>query len=568
MTDVQAGRPTTEPVVQQSPVQGHVDPGPMARGNDPTRPSRMIALSNWLVARATGALEKRTSRRGFLVGSAMVGSAVAVSGCMVATQPGTPFSHITDCAGGLCSDGYTDFCCVINDGVNSCPPGSFAGGWWRAEGSSWCGGSTRYYIDCMEFCFGPRTGYQNFCAGAAECRCAGGCDTRKVYCNYFRYGQCHQEIVETGPIACRVVTCVAPYLNEEWACSTADAVDQSTAEHGTACLSSLVPAPVLPPGGVAFEPSLGAIAVAARNLGGDVDVRLNNGIDWSPPVSVIKAVNSAPAAAVNPSGSYVVARSDFLSLLFSNRRLTNGTWEGQKLVPGGLVSSSDPVAITVNDAVELYTTSNRGFLRNEIFRQRLNASGVWDGSWQSLGGHATSNISVASGGPGVFIFARGYDGALWYRRGSGGSWQSLGGNLASDPSAVGDGSSIWVFARFGGRQINVRRFDGASWSPWSSIGGSVLGDPKAVMSVFGPVVVARDDQGMSWFNAVYLGQQTNFKPMPNFDTTGVNPFAVFTSRGMSAFMIGRDGMLYWGPVEADFTRWWPLGVHYTPVSAG
>ena len=71
-----------------------VAPGPMARAGELGRPSMMVGLTNWLVARATGVLEKRTSRRGFLVGSAMVGSAVAVSGCMVATQPGTPYNHI------------------------------------------------------------------------------------------------------------------------------------------------------------------------------------------------------------------------------------------------------------------------------------------------------------------------------------------------------------------------------------------------------------------------------------------------------------------------------------------
>ena len=33
----------------------------------------------------------------------------------------------------------------------------------------------------------------------------GDCRTRRVYCNYFRYGQCHTEIANTGPIVCRVV---------------------------------------------------------------------------------------------------------------------------------------------------------------------------------------------------------------------------------------------------------------------------------------------------------------------------------------------------------------------------
>ena len=98
--------------------------------------SKGVAFTNWLVHKAAGVLERKSSRRGFIMGSAMVGSAVAVAGCAPGTQPGTPYNHITDCAGGLCTDGYTEFCCTINDGINACPPGTFVAGWWRADYSS------------------------------------------------------------------------------------------------------------------------------------------------------------------------------------------------------------------------------------------------------------------------------------------------------------------------------------------------------------------------------------------------------------------------------------------------
>src|SRR4029077_4203018 len=105
--------------------------GPGGGGvSTPVGPSKGVAFTNWLVNKTAGLLEKKSSRRGFLLGSAMVGSAVAVAGCAPGTQPGSPYNHITDCAGGLCTDGYTEFCCTINNGVNACPPGSFAGGWW------------------------------------------------------------------------------------------------------------------------------------------------------------------------------------------------------------------------------------------------------------------------------------------------------------------------------------------------------------------------------------------------------------------------------------------------------
>jgi hypothetical protein len=555
-----------EPMGEQAPEpvrSGPVPSGPMAAGAH-GRPSRMVGVTNWLVSKATGVLEKRTSRRGFLVGSAMVGSAVAVSGCMVATQPGTPFNHITDCAGGLCTDGYTEFCCVINDGVNSCPPDSFAGGWWRADFSSWCNG-TRYYIDCMQYCCGPATG-NGFCAGCQECRCAGGCDTRKVYCNYFRYGQCHQEIGVTGPIACRVVSCVPPYQNDEWACSTAAAVDNSTAEHGTACLTTLPRVPVLPSMGAVVDVGGKVFGVAARTGPGNVNVQLFNSAVWLEPQQVLSAaIDSGLASATDATGAYLFGRG-YLGALFYNR-LQNGAWEGQKVITGRSLTS-DPVAIRVSDTrVQLYARSNSNY-ENEVVGTRID-NGVWSGSWSSLQGYATSNLAAVPTGNGrIHLFTRGYDGALWWRRADiDAPWVSLGNNIASDPSAVTDGNQVWVFVRIGGRQISYKRFDGANWSVWQGLGGSVLGDPKGFMSLFGPTVVARDDAGQPWYNDVAFGQGSDWKLMWNPDTTGVNPLGTFNATGVATFMIGRGGQLYRGTLNGAFSGWAPLGFGYAPVTA-
>src|SRR6266511_3500630 len=90
--------------------------------SSPPRPSKGVALSNWLVDAASGFLSSRTTRRGFLVRSAMAGSAVAVAGCTYAGRPGTAYQRIAECPpGALCRDGYTEFCCSINGGYNLCP---------------------------------------------------------------------------------------------------------------------------------------------------------------------------------------------------------------------------------------------------------------------------------------------------------------------------------------------------------------------------------------------------------------------------------------------------------------
>ncbi|HEX5096498.1 MAG TPA: hypothetical protein VFX21_10810, partial [Acidimicrobiia bacterium] len=70
------------------------------------RPSRGVAISDWLVRRTSSFLASRSSRRGFLIGSAVTGSAVAAAGTTFATRPGTAYAAITGCPpGSLCDDG-------------------------------------------------------------------------------------------------------------------------------------------------------------------------------------------------------------------------------------------------------------------------------------------------------------------------------------------------------------------------------------------------------------------------------------------------------------------------------
>lgn len=537
------------------------DAAPPVAPSGPPRPSRGVALSNWLVSRATGLLEKRASRRGFLMGSAMVGSAVAVTGCQFATQPGTPYSRITDCGpGSLCADGYTEFCCTINDGVNACPADSFAGGWWRADFSSFCNG-TRYYIDCMQYCCGPPTGYQNFCAGCAECRCGGDCNTRKVYCNYFRYGQCHQEIVQSGPIACRVVSCVPPYATDP-ACSPASAVDNSTAEHGSPCLTTLPKSTQLPDAGVAFEFPTGALTVVGRIENGNLASRTLVGPSWSPLQEVLPTVTSGLSAAVVSDGAYVFGRGFGDALWFN--RYTDSGWTGPQAF-GGISLTSDPVGVAATpQSITVFARSSNltvWFARND--------GGTWSG-WFPLEGAATSNLAAAANHMGVFVFTRGPDGSLWYRRGVFGAfsgWTSLGGVLISDPTACADGGGIHVFARQAGRSIWYRRFDGSTWSAWQSLGGSVAGDPNAIAAPGGPHVFVRGADGAAWCNKSLFGNWSGFQPM----TGGLasNPIGVSTASGdVYGFCTGVDTGMWWGRYFGpSWSGWQSLGGSFRPVTA-
>jgi hypothetical protein len=433
--------------------------------------SKGVAVTNWLVQKAAGLLEKKTSRRGFLIGSAMAGSAVAVAGCVPATTPGSFYTHITDCAGGLCTDGYTDFCCTINRGINACPPNSFWGGWWRADYSSFCNG-TRYYIDCMQNCCGPKTGFQNFCAGCEECRCAGGCDTRRVYCNYFRYGQCHTDITSTGPIACRVVTCVPPYIADP-ACSTATLVDNSTAEHTSPCIT--VPPALNTSGAGAVAPD-GRVFVFSRAFSGNVQTSNTvDGVNWTPLTEIAPNVNSGIAAAADGTSVYVFGRAADSTLHFN--RNVNGTWTGEGSLPGlGVVG--DPSVCSDATGVHIFIRSYNNGIYHGVIKD-----GAWS-DWEYVGGQTSSNPVAGASPDGVFVVVRGNDGQPLAARKAAGSWQPfqpLGGQMKGSAGVAGSSDGLHVFVRGTDDALWVRSFSGGSWSSsWARIGGYLIGDPFGV----------------------------------------------------------------------------------------
>jgi hypothetical protein len=124
-------------------------------------------------------------------------------------------------------------------GVNWCPPGTVAAGWWKADGSRYCSGP-RYYLDCNNTC---RCGSGTICEDGCQnapwgCGCAqGNCGNRKAGCTRFRYGQCNQQVASVGRIACRVVSC-DPAVLVLGNCAPTVAVDNSTANHNKPCLQT------------------------------------------------------------------------------------------------------------------------------------------------------------------------------------------------------------------------------------------------------------------------------------------------------------------------------------------
>ena len=212
-----------------------------------------MTLSTVLVNQASAFLDNRLSRRSLINRSAFVGSAVAVgAGLDLALKPGTAYGQICECGdagcgcGSTCCSGFSEFCCSVS-GYNYCPANTVMGGWWMADNSSFCNGP-RYYMDCNATCAcdnGCSSGFA-FCepgCDVTECGCGpAGCNSYLTGCLQFRYGQCNQNVPCMGRIVCRVVACVPPWQVDP-TCTTAVAVDNTTAEQNEICWTPTPPAP-------------------------------------------------------------------------------------------------------------------------------------------------------------------------------------------------------------------------------------------------------------------------------------------------------------------------------------
>ena len=190
---------------------------------------------------AVHALERRVSRRGFLVRAATAGSALAVAPIRYLTRPveASALIYCPDCPpSSKCCDGYTIFCCTIDaDHRNKCPPYTFIGGWWKCTnytGPYKCSDvNHRFYLDCNRL---PGRACPN------GCRCAlNNCVNRRECCNVFRYGQCNLQIPQVTEIACRVVKCINPCRAYPNNCNCTLKVDNNTCNHETHCLGGPPP---------------------------------------------------------------------------------------------------------------------------------------------------------------------------------------------------------------------------------------------------------------------------------------------------------------------------------------
>jgi len=200
-----------------------------------------MSFAQKLVESIGSLLDRRVSRRSALTRAAVAGSALVVAPGRYLLRPGTAWAVVLpgSCGSGLCTDGYTAFCCEIQRGNNSCPSSTYVAGWWKCtayRGHGLCADEgVRYYIDCN------RTPGSVFPGG---CQCANGdCNRRRVDCNHFRYGQCNTQVRGTTEVVCRLVICQHPATVTGLNCNATEKIDNRTCNHEADCLKGLVVQP-------------------------------------------------------------------------------------------------------------------------------------------------------------------------------------------------------------------------------------------------------------------------------------------------------------------------------------
>ena len=457
-------------------------------------------MSQWLVSRTASMLDDATSRRSFLTKVAVAGSALALAPWRYLLRPDPAYAVVCgQCGGtGLCCDGYTEFCCVLY-GDNACPPGSFAGGWWKADGSTFCGGQARYYVDCHNECRRCGcSGGSGFCGQACvdcSCGCA-SCANRQNCCTNFRYGQCNQDISCVGPIACRVATCSPPYLWDR-SCTTLSLTDQRTVTHSAGCLAE--PGTTwhswVAQGGVLRS----APAVASWGVNRlDVFVLGTNSEIWHKFFdynrwsgwSSLGAPPRAPGGILDPDEedeeisdpaavSWGRNRIDLFATGTSGR-LWHKWWDGTRWLGwkdlGGDLAGPPAVSSWATNRLDVFAPGAEGDLQHIFW-----AGSGWS-SWESLGGVIEGRPAAVSWGPNrIDVFVRGADDAMWHKWWDGlrwVGWKSLGGVLRSGPAAASwDQHRLDVFVRGTDDALWQRTWDGRQWVPWTPRGGVLRSDP-------------------------------------------------------------------------------------------
>ena len=188
------------------------------------------------------------------------------------------------------------------------------------------------------------------------------------------------------------------------------------------------------------------------------------------------------------------------------------------------------------------------------------------GTWDDLGGVATSAPSAASWAPGrQDAFVRGTDNALWHRWWDGrawSGWESLGGVLTSDPGVAARAPGrLDVFVAGTDDAVWQRSWDGNAWGQWQRHDGMLTTSAPAV-ATWAPdhldlFVRASDNTlrqqswgGRAW--GAWVARGGSLGSAPSAVSWGLNRIDVFAQAADSTLVHG-----WWD--GSQWNGWEPLG---------
>jgi hypothetical protein len=179
---------------------------------------------------------------------------------------------------------------------------------------------------------------------------------------------------------------------------------------------------------------------------------------------------------------------------------------------------------------------------------------------------------IMNGTASMYVFVKGYDGALWYRiwsltgYGWTGNWTSLGGQLNSSPSAASRDPgviAVWVRGTNGALYEKYTTDGGTSWSSWSNEGGQLAagtGPGACAWPGYESVFVEGTNGALYWKSFNVTSGWSGWASLGGVLTS--SPAAAYRDGWIDVFVRGTNGAVYldecWTPSNS-WSGWYNEG---------
>lgn len=293
------------------------------------------------------------------------------------------------------------------------------------------------------------------------------------------------------------------------------------------------------PSGINVNGTLNVFTVASDN---QLYGQYWNGSAWTGFSSIVSNVMSDPAPIMNGSTLNMFYRGGDNQIY--NGFKSGSTWSWGSM--GTTQMQGNPTAMTFGTGeMDVFALGTDG---HPYYDTWLTATG-WSG-WQSTGNFMASDLKGAQYGSSLYLFARGGDNVPYYivrNGGTWGSWSSLGGSVVGNPAVLNYGaeSELDVYFNTSVNQIWKITYTSSGWGSWGNMGSSYVGDPYLTTYGNDLEVFARGTNNQVYTRYWSYGGQywTNWLSIGGTNLSS-NPTAIQNGSQLTAFDNGSDGKTY------------------------